>query len=719
MAYFIVRLFVNAFAVALTIWIVPGISVEPVAERQIGLVFAYLVLGLVFGLINAFIRPLVLFITGRLLIWTMGLFTLVINGFLFYLISFFIPGVMIIQSPVLLNAILAGAMMGISVTILEAIFGLDSPVIDGDSQHKFYWRWLGRLSTGRRNAVVENLRLQQVYATIRRYGLDILVGYTPLASFRRRMQGFIYPDSKIVLSDSAPVSTRKMLEELGPTYVKLGQMIASRSEILPDAWRIELSQLQDQVSAFPYEQVQRIVTQELGASPEELFTSFETKPLAAASMAQTHRATLPSGEQVVVKVQRPDIDVTVKGDLNVIRNVVATTEMRATWARNLGLSGMLDEFAENVIEELNYENEAYQARRLKDTMGLFDYVHVPAVYSDYSTSKVLTMEYVEGVKITAVDSLDEAGMDRDELAHMFLRVMNQQVLLDGFFHGDPHPGNVWFNPSTGKIIFLDLGMMGQMSDLQRLALFDIIWSLNSGDSEKLTKILLRLSTHTKPIDRDALERDVDRLVQRYVIYADGVPRLAGIVQEALALLFNYSIILHRSLTLALKGLMQAEEIVRTLAPGLSFLEAAVEEVQNVLVGQLEGEVVYEKAKNQLVRTAKNVVVGLPSWQRAISNWAEQLQSEGFSLHLDTGDLNQQIEQLDKSIDRNVRHLVVGLLLVGMLLGSAIVSLVPVEKLIYLDFLPFDLFVVVFIVAVVFAMGYILYAFWRFWRDRRG
>ena len=717
MAYFIVRVVINALAVALTVAILPGIQLAPDVDNLVITILVYLVLGGIFGLINAFIRPLVLLVTGSLVIWTMGLFTFLINGLLFYLLSYLSPNLMVITYPGLLWMIVAGAIMAITVTILEAIFGLDSPVIDDAGKSKFYWRWLGLLPKGRRNRIVDNLRLKQVYDTIRRYSIDILIGATPLAGFRHTMQRIIYRDKQIVTEENAPKTVRLMLQDLGPTYVKLGQLIASRSEMLPEEWESELNKLQSEVAPFPYEEAERIISEELGATPKKCFSSFADQPFAAASMAQVYRASLLGGEDVVVKVQRPDIDVMVRGDLNVMRDVVATLEKRAQWARNLGFSGMVEEFAENVTEELDYLNEAYNARRLKETMRDFDYVSIPTIYGAYSTSKVITMEFMQGVKMTRVEAMDAAGVDRQELARKLIRVMNKQVLLDGFFHGDPHPGNVLVDLDTGKIVFLDLGMMGQMTNEQRMALFDIIWSLKYGESRDLTNILLRLSTQNKEIDEESLNRDVDRMVQRHVVYAESTPDLSIIVQETLNLLYKYGLQLDRSLTIALKSLMQTEELVRTLAPELSFLNVAVEEVQGVILDQIQSDAIYEGVKKQGIRTAKNLVVNWPKWQRAAGRWAQQIESGSLSIHLDTKELNKNIEQVNQSLNRSVRSIIVGLLIVGMLLSSAIVSLAPLENLRFLDFIPYDVFIIVFFIAALLAFGYVIYSLWMTWRRK--
>jgi ubiquinone biosynthesis protein len=531
------------------------------------------------------------------------------------------------------------------------------------------------------------------------------------------MQRIIYRDKEIVTEENAPRMVRLMLEDLGPTYVKLGQMIASRSEILPPEWQSELNKLQSEVAPFPYVEAERIIKDELGARPEEVFSTIADQPFAAASMAQVYRASLMSGEDVVVKVQRPDIDVTVRGDLNIMRDVVSTLEKRAKWARSLGLSGMVDEFAENVTEELDYQIEAYNARRLKSMMSDFDYVSIPKIYGTYCTSKVITMEFMQGVKMTQIEAMDAAGIDRQDLARKLIRIMNKQVLLDGFFHGDPHPGNVLVDLDSGQIIFLDLGMMGQMTDEQRMALFDIIWSLKYGESRDLTNILQRLSTRHKEFNEEDLNRDIDRLVQRHVVYAESTPELSAVIQEVLNLLYKYGLQLDRSLTIAMKSLMQTEELVRTLAPDLSFLDVAVEEVQGVIMEQFNSDAIYEGVKKRGIRTAKNLVVNWPKWQRTAGRWAEQLESGSFSIQLNTEDLNKNIDRVNQSLNRSVRSIIVGLLLIGMLIGSAIVSLAPLQNLRFLDFLPYDVFIFIFIIAAVLAFGYVVYSLWSTWRRK--
>ncbi|MCB0054596.1 MAG: AarF/ABC1/UbiB kinase family protein, partial [Caldilinea sp.] len=282
-------------------------------------------------------------------------------------------------------------------------------------------------------------------------------------------QRIIYWRKKPLINESIPETVRYMLQDLGPTFVKLGQIVSSRAEQLPPDWRSELAQLQSDVEPFDSAEAERIVERELGQPVDELFADFDSAPLAAASTAQVHRATLHDGSEVVVKVQRPDIDVTVQADLNVIRELTRLTEQRFDWARHADLHGITTEYADNILLELDYTNEAFNGRMLAENMRMFPTIHVPAIYGQLSTRRVLVQEFVRGVKITNVEAIDAANLDRREMATTFMRAIVKQVLYDGFFHGDPHPGNVLVNTDTGEIIFLDLGMMGTLTTEKRMA----------------------------------------------------------------------------------------------------------------------------------------------------------------------------------------------------------------------------------------------------------
>lgn len=671
MLYFVLRVLVNALAVAITLIIVPGIVISPLRGEPLAV--TYISFGITLGLANAVIRPLIVFFTARILVWSLGLFVFVINIALFAIVGLIAPTAIHYDDPAILWVIVGGFVLSVIALILQAVSGLDSPIFEGNLRSKWYWRWLNRLPTGRRNWLVENLRVYFILRILISYLEEIAVGFTPLASFRRHMQRVIYGLPEVPGDRTLPANVRVLLQDLGPTFVKFGQVVSSRSEDLPPQWRTELNKLQSNVPPFPYDEAKRIITHELKKPPEVLYATIEEVPFAAASTAQVHRATLHDGTVVVVKVQRPDIDITMKGDLNVLRDIADVLTKRQEWARDMDVKGLLDDFATNVLLELNYTNETYNARQLAFNMRDLPSVHVPAVYPELCATKVMTQEFVKGVKITAVDKLDAAGVGREYIAREFLRAMLKQVLFDGFFHADPHPGNILVDLEKSQIIFLDMGLMGNMTQEQRLVLADIIWSLQERDGQGLAIAVMGLSTSYKKVDERAFTRDIERMMKRYSMFADDQMNLSGPMQDLTDAMQRSGLRLDPSLTLALKALFQAEQVVHELAPGMPLIAIAFEQLKGLFREQLNATNVTEMVRTQAMRTAKQLVRRLPDLASATTKWLDQYESGKLRIYLDMGDLNDDVDRIEKAVNRNVTLLALTLLLVGLLIGSAIAT----------------------------------------------
>ena len=349
-----------------------------------------------------------------------------------------------------------------------------------------------------------------------------------------------------------------LLQELGPTYVKFGQMASGDIANLPQEWVTVLSGLQNEAQPFAYEDVRAIIVQELGAPPEELFATFNQEPLAAASIAQVHRATLSTGEEVAVKVQRPNISAKVHADLRVMRKLAVVLESRFTLARHLNLNNMVEKFAIGVRKELDFKNEAFHARRIATNMAAIPNVHVPHIYGERSATRVLTMEFIQGVKITDTAAMDQAGLDRTVVLQTVIRAMVKQVLIDGFFHGDPHPGNVSLDPQTGVITFLDFGLAGELSQAQRFDLIDLLGSFVNGDTQSIATIALRFTQRHGPIDERAFGAEIDRLYCQYWEYGDGMPAMSLMVEILRNVMSAYGLQLDSNLTLAIKAISSAK-----------------------------------------------------------------------------------------------------------------------------------------------------------------
>ena len=518
--------------------------------------------------------------------------------------------------------------------------------------------------------VRENLRLQQVYNVFLRYGWDFLFQQWEIVdTFRHMMQQWVWQLPEEVVDVPVPVKVRLMLEELGPTYVKMGQIVSSQASVIPTEWEVELEKLQSDVPPFPSSQAREIIIEELGAPPEDIFATFESNPFAAASTAQVHRAVLHSGELVVVKVQRPHIKTQMKADLGIMQNAVRVVSSRSEYVRTIDLKGMVDEFSKNVLAELDYGGEAYNAYRLNDNMANIDGVRVPKIYGEFSTSRVLTMEYVQGVKISDIDAIEAAGLSREVLSEKLMRAMSKQLFIDGFFHADPHPGNIFINLESGDLIFIDLGMVGELDFQKRLNLVQLLFALQQQDVKGLAQIMLSLSSpFMGPIDEQAYYRDFERTVGRFM-YGNQTVDVNESVNVMFELLRDHGLRLDSSLTLAIKALMQIESAGRLLNPEGGFIAQGVDMVKEMAVEEITADKVAEVVKDQITMSAREVLKRIPSLQEATMSWLDQYQKGRFEVTLDFSQLTPEVNK----INRMARLAVIAIVLVGMIIGSAIAT----------------------------------------------
>ncbi len=518
--------------------------------------------------------------------------------------------------------------------------------------------------------VRESLRLQQVYNVFLRYGWDSAIqSWGPINTFRRKMQKWIWDLPEEALDIPAPVKMRLMIEELGPTYVKMGQIVSSQSSVLPDEWAVELNKLQSNVPPFPSDVAREIIREELGDYPENIFAQFEMTPFAAASTAQVHRATLHSGEQVVVKVQRPNIRQQMRADLGIMLNAARIISARSEYVRTIDLVGMLDQFSTSVLEELNYLGEAYNATRLGKDMAPLPGVTTPNIYYDYTTSKVLTMDFVDGVKITKLDAIQAAGIDAETLVQNLLRAMVKQLFITGFFHADPHPGNVFVNLETGNITFLDLGMVGELSVQQRLNTAQLLMAMQKGDIRSMATILLSLSTPFRgQVDEASYYRDFERTVGRYTM-GGGSVSISDAVSAMFGLLRDHGLRLDSDLTMAIKALTQVESIASVLFTGGGIINQSTALMKELAVQEVTPEKVQKVVTDQAMIALQEVLKNIPDVATATTGWLNQYKKGKFEVHLDFSEMNESVERLN----RLGRLAVIGITLVGMIIGSAIAA----------------------------------------------
>jgi ubiquinone biosynthesis protein len=646
---------------------VPIVSIEPTDFRWLALIAT----GVLVTVFYAILRPVIVILTGRLLLWSLGLFQVAVVAIVLWAVARITPLHITGAAPTILWLLLLAAVFGVIRMVLGAILGMAGPSAQGEVGGRI-WRLLDRLPTPRRSALIENLRLQQVYDTLYGYGIDILLEDTPLSPVRAWCQRVLLGEKNPVAGMTMAAKVRTMLQQLGPTYVKLGQIVASRGDALPEEWSTELTKLQSEVRPVPWEQAREVLVAELGKDPDEIFGSIEHETLAAASTAQVYRATLLDGTPVAVKVQRPNIVAVTKADLGVIQEIARIGSQRLEVLRKLDLEGIVREFAAGVLVELDYGNEAYNAHRLAEDLAKFPTIHIPVIYGALSTKRVLTEEFVTGIKISNTAGLDAAGVDRKAVGEVFVRSLVKQVLIDGFFHGDPHPGNILVDPTTGYIVYMDFGMVGQLTSQQRLSLLDLIFSLTGSDYEGVATAMISLSKKTKAFDEAAYRSDMDKVLRRFLEFGEGAS-LANGLNAVMSVVYSSGLRLNNQLTIALKALIQSESTATALSPDIDIAKVAQEESRAAMIESLNTENVEKILKKQAMRVGRQALNRLPTLESAAWKWIDQFGAGQLTIKIDASDLGEQFGTLNKV----GASLTVGAILAGALIGMAIVTVVLV------------------------------------------
>jgi predicted unusual protein kinase regulating ubiquinone biosynthesis (AarF/ABC1/UbiB family) len=367
------------------------------------------------------------------------------------------------------------------------------------------------------------------------------------------------------MGDATPDQLADDLEAMGPTYVKIGQVLAGRPDLLPPPYIRALERLQDKVAPFPYEEVEQIVVNELGVRISKAFHFFDPTPLAAASLGQVHAAELRDGRKVVVKVQRPGIRAQIADDFEVLARIATFLDEHTTAGRRYRFGTVLEEFRLTIQQELNYENEAQNLITIGRNLQEFSLITVPQPVADYSTRSVLTMDFVQGRKITSISPLARIDIDGAVLLEELFKAYLKQVLVDGIFHADPHPGNV-FLTNDNRIALLDLGMVGHTAPGMQESLLKLLLAVSEGKGEEAAEIVIRISEKLPSFDAPELRRKISQMI--------AVRRDQGLEQmKAGQSLLDVSttardngLFVPSELTLLGKTLLQLDEIGRILDP---------------------------------------------------------------------------------------------------------------------------------------------------------
>jgi ubiquinone biosynthesis protein len=366
---------------------------------------------------------------------------------------------------------------------------------------------------------------------------------------------------------------RLSLEELGPTFVKLGQIISLRPIFLPRDVVVELEKLQDAVPAIPFADIQAVIAGEFPEPLELLYAAFDEQPLAAASIAQVHPARLHTGETVVVKVQRPGIERIIDLDLRILEDIAGFIDTKTKYGKLYNFTQMVQEFETILKQELDFRIEAKHADILRANLRR-DPVSIPSIHWEQTSRRVLTMEYINGIPLSDLRALDSAGLDRKALARNLSATILYQILRDGFFHADPHPGNVMALPGN-KIALLDLGMVGRLSEERQTQFLKILIGLSFGNDQLIVQAMLDLDiVHDQPVNVKRLGREVGRIRDKYLTLAVNEIKVGEALHELFHLAFSFHLMIPEEFAILAKTLLTLEALVQNLDPEISVLEIA-------------------------------------------------------------------------------------------------------------------------------------------------
>jgi ubiquinone biosynthesis protein len=353
--------------------------------------------------------------------------------------------------------------------------------------------------------------------------------------------------------------------------VRVGQLLSTRADLLPAGVIAELSRLQDQVAPAPPQAVRALLEAELGRRVTEAFAELDPEPIAAASIAQAYRGRLPSGEAVVVKVQRPGVAESVDRDLLVLAELAQVAEARTAWGADYHATELAGEFAERLREELDFRLEARNATEIAAGLTAADGVRVPVVHAELSTARILVMEWLDGASVREVDRIDAMGLDRSRLAEALLRCTLRQMLVGGRFHADPHPGNVLVS-EDGRVGLIDFGATGRLDALQQASMREMLVAVRQRDAGLLRAAVLEVATLRRHFDDDQLERALARFMSRHL--AEGAAPSAAMFNDLLQLFFAFGINLPPEFSTFFRALVILEGTLTTLSPGYLVIEAA-------------------------------------------------------------------------------------------------------------------------------------------------
>ncbi|ACL69973.1 ABC1 kinase family protein [Halothermothrix orenii] len=474
---------------------------------------------------------------------------------------------------------------------------------------------------------------------------------------------------------------RAVLQELGPTFIKFGQLMSTRPDILPPVYIQELRKLQDKVTPLPFEDIEKVLIQELGESYRELFKDLEETPEAAASIAQTHRATLHDGSDVILKIRRPGIEKTIKVDLEILHNLASIIDERGLILQFIKATSLVEEFSNTLKKELNFQIEVANVTRFKNNFKDHKYILAPDVYERLSTKRLITMERIKGKKLSQVVKGEGLGqVNRGFLARLGAKSLMKQVLLDGFFHADPHPGNI-IVVGSDKLAYIDFGMMGQLTQSDRDKLSLLFVAVLKKNIDMIVDILIELGITTKSVNIRKLKLDIQDLINRYYGIDLKDIEFSVVIEDLQKILYNYSISLPQEFFLLIRAISVSEGVGFMLDPSLNLAEVGNSFLRELMLSQFKLDNIAGRIVDRLW-TFRKSTSGLP---QKFSNIIEKIIDDEVTIRFK----HINLEGLINKIDIISNRLSVSLIISALVIGSSMIIQTEMKPLVFgIPFLGF-------------------------------
>jgi len=504
-------------------------------------------------------------------------------------------------------------------------------------------------------------RYGEIANVLFKYGFGFIADRIGITNFLLRIKNRFRGGEATKLS--GPQRVRLMLEEMGPIFMKLGQLLSVRPDLIPEEYTKELSKLQDAGPELPFDVVKERIEEEIGKPIDEAFEYVDSKPLAAASIAQVHKGTLKDDGEIIIKIQRPKIDEIVEADLAILKEIAVLMENRMPESRRYQPMGIVNELTRSIRRELDFVREGMNVDQFKRNFREHNEIYVPQIYWDYTTKHMLVMEYIDGVKVDQIEKIDAIGLDRKEIAENGAKAIMKQIFEDGFFHADPHPGNI-FIMRDGRIAFIDFGMMGRLTKEDKINIADLVSAVVNKNVDGIIKAFSKIGVITKDVDLRGFYIDVAELMEKYYEKALKDINMGEFINEVMSMALSYGINLPVQFTLLDKSLITIEGVARQLYPDINIFELAKPYVSSMMRKR-------HFSKEALKNRAEQVYAGMDALLQIppIALDAMDKVAKGEV------EAKFQLEGLDKAVSKfnhMVNRLIDALIISAVIVGSAII-----------------------------------------------